>query len=428
MGQYIGARYVPRFMGTYDPTQIYEALDVVDNGLGTSYISRIPTPANTPLTNTTYWKVYGASSGAIINLQNQIDDMKDGTVPGSLQAQIDDNTSDITALSNKVAVFDDNALNTNFSNRKIVFLGDSYNYTDGGWISKLIARLSLNSANVYDYTVTGHGFNNGQWLNDLTNFVTDHNNIVNDITDIIIIGGVNDSTVSALSALRSQINAFVAYAAVNLPNAFISVAFVGSATQQSTVMADRTYSRRMQALSLYKECLNKKNCRLLAGTFNALCQYTLFDADGLHPNQYGNDKIVESVAQALLSGKADVILGDSNADTTYLFNVESGVVNDFSFLNVGQWLLPNNTTIPVAGGSTTAYTQLPATVSLANAPKTYAMVEEPDGSKHWIVVWVSEHWMQCQSIEISSNVYTPISLPNGGRIFNLRFIKPTADM
>lgn len=75
MGQYIGARYVPKFMGLYDNTQTYEALCVVDNGLGTSYISKIPTPAGTPLTNTTYWIVYGAASGAIINLQNQIDNI-----------------------------------------------------------------------------------------------------------------------------------------------------------------------------------------------------------------------------------------------------------------------------------------------------------------------------------------------------------------
>ena len=72
--EYIGARYVPKFSDNpYDPTQDYEALTVVDNGMGTSYITKIPTPAGTPLTNTTHWHIYGASSGAIINLQNQID-------------------------------------------------------------------------------------------------------------------------------------------------------------------------------------------------------------------------------------------------------------------------------------------------------------------------------------------------------------------
>ena len=73
MRQYIGARYVPRFMGTYDVTQQYEALDVVDNGMGTSYVAKIPTPPGTPLTDTTHWAIYGAASGAVVNLQNQID-------------------------------------------------------------------------------------------------------------------------------------------------------------------------------------------------------------------------------------------------------------------------------------------------------------------------------------------------------------------
>ena len=59
--QYIGARYVPRFMGTYDNTQQYEALDVVDNGSGTSYIARKIVPPGTPLTDTEYWFVYDCS-------------------------------------------------------------------------------------------------------------------------------------------------------------------------------------------------------------------------------------------------------------------------------------------------------------------------------------------------------------------------------
>lgn len=71
--KYVGARYVPKFMGTYDATQSYENMCVVDNGLGTSYISQKPVPAGTPLTDSSYWALYGASSGAIINLQNQID-------------------------------------------------------------------------------------------------------------------------------------------------------------------------------------------------------------------------------------------------------------------------------------------------------------------------------------------------------------------
>jgi hypothetical protein len=95
--RYIGARYVPRFMGTYDNTQVYEALDVVDDGASTTYIAKVPVPANTPLSNTTYWSIYG-DFGAIATLEQEIADMKDGTVTGSLQYQINANDDEIADM------------------------------------------------------------------------------------------------------------------------------------------------------------------------------------------------------------------------------------------------------------------------------------------------------------------------------------------
>ena len=83
MNEYIGARYVPKFMDTYDPTTSYEALCVVDNGMGTSYISKKPTPAGTPLTNRDYWAIYGSPNGAITHLQDEIDDINDLIADGA---------------------------------------------------------------------------------------------------------------------------------------------------------------------------------------------------------------------------------------------------------------------------------------------------------------------------------------------------------
>lgn len=97
--QYVGARYVPRFIeGGWDPTQRYEALDVVDNGMGTSYIAKMPVPAGTPLTDTTYWFLYGSISGAIIHLQDQIDTIVNTTIPGVTGDLSDLTTTDKTNL------------------------------------------------------------------------------------------------------------------------------------------------------------------------------------------------------------------------------------------------------------------------------------------------------------------------------------------
>lgn len=95
--QYIGARYVPKFVGEYDVTQVYEALDVVDNGSGTTYIAKKPVPANTPLNNTEYWMVYGSSSGAILDLQGRV-----------------------TTLENKFPI------ESNDESRHMIVLGDSF--------------------------------------------------------------------------------------------------------------------------------------------------------------------------------------------------------------------------------------------------------------------------------------------------------------
>lgn len=100
--EYIGARYVPRFTGLYDATTAYEPLDVVDNGMGTCYIARIPTPPNTPLTDTTYWFLYGASSGAIINLQNQVNGIVSDIAQMNTNTYVMHETGDDTARDNEL--------------------------------------------------------------------------------------------------------------------------------------------------------------------------------------------------------------------------------------------------------------------------------------------------------------------------------------
>lgn len=153
--EYVGARYVPRFMGTLDPTQIYDALDVVDNGSGTSYIARKTVPAGTPLSDTEFWFVYGASSGAIIQLQNDMITAQNDI--GNLQTDMTAAQGAITSLTGSVgAIFDGTFLN----NKKVVVYGDSTAVTHNGTSYMKIACKAAD-ATLTNRAVGGSRMNSG---------------------------------------------------------------------------------------------------------------------------------------------------------------------------------------------------------------------------------------------------------------------------
>ena len=157
--QYIGARYVPRFLGTYIGTQDYEPLDVVDNGMGTSYISKIPTPAGTPLTDTDHWAIYGTTNAAIINLQNQID-----------------------VINANLAII----------NGSILCIGNSYVQRD------VTGKLQTLFAHSYRKTSGGTGFadrtgNPTTYLDLLVAAINDPDIPNDEITDIIFVSAMGDT-------------------------------------------------------------------------------------------------------------------------------------------------------------------------------------------------------------------------------------------
>lgn len=67
--KYIGARYVPKFMGAWDKASEYAALSVVYAN-EQSYVSRKTVPANTEITNTEFW-IKSADWNAQVTQYNQ---------------------------------------------------------------------------------------------------------------------------------------------------------------------------------------------------------------------------------------------------------------------------------------------------------------------------------------------------------------------
>ena len=299
--QYIGARYVPRFLGMWNNITQYEALDVVDNGSGTSYIARKIVPAGTPLTNPEFWFIYGASSGAILDLQDRMNSAE----------------NDIANLNEEVGRLVD---------RKIVFIGDSYagdlvpnNYIE---IAAGILGLTANT-DYYLSAVGGAGFYGDSGsvtflarLQALDSTITDKDSI----TDIIILGGINDRDAS-VSDMDQRMAEFNTYARANYPNAKISLGAIGWSTNTGYL---NNYIDRV--IPTYSKCGK------YGWTFYNNIMYTLhcrsFMADSLHPTQDAHYLLAYNLVDCILHGSCNVEYVMDNDSTRpdalkYTFTVNS---------------------------------------------------------------------------------------------------------
>lgn len=269
MRQYIGARYMPKFLGTYDATTAYEALSVVDNGMGTSYVANQPVPAGTPLTNTTYWAVYGASSGAIIHLQDEIDDINDN----------------IDYLEESLA--------GESGADETMFIADSFGYN-------IVTQLENNYgfAITYNGVEGGSGFNNDQYLNKLEALaptVADPDKL----KYIIAIGGTNDCETALYTTIEAKVTAFCVRARALFPKARILVGFV------ATLYASDRVARRLLKATVkqsYIQGVNKANvgAEFIDNLTEAVanCWY-LLDSDRAHPNALGAERESNIIMQAI---------------------------------------------------------------------------------------------------------------------------------
>lgn len=285
--QYIGARYCPRFTGLYDNTQSYEALDVVDNGSGTSYIAKKPTPANTPLTDTDYWFLYGSTNGAIINLQQQIDDMKDGSLAGSLQNQINENTDDIKNLE----VLADGEYIRSLDPSELLVVADSFGQNPLGNVLNGF-NTCLNGIN----TLVQGGATFGTFATLLTNYTGDKD----DIKSIILIGGTNQHSVASVETDFDSIKT----AAEDYPNAKIYIAFIKSNFDDAS---ERALVNPLLA-EIKKQCLTHNF--LFMGNFNH-CLYPTFaiiGSDGIHPTPSGGDRIGSAIFNKYANGIDEPLL------------------------------------------------------------------------------------------------------------------------
>ena len=190
--------------------------------------------------------------------------------------------------------------------KKYIFIGDSYNTTDtpqGGvpivpWSTDLVAYLGLTPNDYYNSGVSGAGWVNGNtFLNQLQTIVggltTDEKN---SITDIVVLGGINDAVGTDI---YTAIKDFASYVTTNLPNAMITIGCISWAKGT----ANRTNLR--DKFQVYNNMSVRKNIRVLGNIFTAFHNYLHYQPDG-HPNSSGSMTIAYFVANALKGGENNV--------------------------------------------------------------------------------------------------------------------------
>ena len=300
MKQYTGARYVPTYyQNSLDPTSSeweanvqYDPLTIVSLPNLHSYQSKKFVPANigSPASNPEYWYDQGYANAYCQALQDQIDDMKDGTVPGSLQEQIDTNTSDITALTNFI------------TNRYFIFQGDSYSlqntYGFDTWPKRVANYMGLTNDNYTILANDGGGFvdtgHEGTFKSQLQN-----NPINKAVTDIVICAGANDRLYTGIQ-IQNAISDYIAEAKTMYGNDVrIHIAMIGWSTTQETALQILNVS-----YPAYKDGAIRYGAHWLECPTSALLFASDF-YDNLHPNGTGQIKIAYSIYEALNGNYAD---------------------------------------------------------------------------------------------------------------------------
>lgn len=146
---YVGNRYVPIFADPveWDSLRTYEALTIVTY-YGTSYTSRKPVPAGTPLSDREYWVVTGNYNSQVEAYRRETEELSETVTGfgetitgmqetiGEVQGDIADIEGDITSLGHSVTkIYDtmsDMIANFVESDKYCVVLKPTFDLADGG--------------------------------------------------------------------------------------------------------------------------------------------------------------------------------------------------------------------------------------------------------------------------------------------------------
>lgn len=308
----------------WDITKQYEPLTIVQDG-EKLYLSYQPVPAGTDITNTDYWQ-------PVFNMQEFYD-------------MIDDLDDRLTQKVQDLTKYVDNSTVKNNSARHLLYVGDSYStWHNARLYTEFVNHCGIPSAQCHSVAVSGSAFNDGSFLTQIANYPGDRN----EITDIIVVGGINDALLQYniigypdITNLVNAMKTFYEYATQNYPNATVHLAYVGGTLTSSQYYTSLHPAKsQMMAFFAYTSSASTIGYKVL-NAYNIIhLTPSYYSEDGLHPNVEGAVAIGSAVAAAFNKDPALAIRPTFRSTATYgstfartgTVNITYEIVNDVTML------------------------------------------------------------------------------------------------
>lgn len=217
------------------------------------------------------------------------------------------------------------------TDRKFIFIGDSYGVhtTARGtsWIEFVISKLGLTlNSNAYISAEGSCGFLGDPNIQSDKTFLRKLQEAYsavddpNEITDIIIGGGVNDSTYNS-TQITGAISTFMTYAKTNFPNAKVSLGMISWAKSKTYL---NTFAKIIMCY---------QNIRNFGGTYiegSECCwHYNSFLYDLVHPTEGASELIAQCIINYINCGTGAYSYGQLATGTVTgenSFNLSSGAI------------------------------------------------------------------------------------------------------
>ena len=206
-------------------------------------------------------------------------------------------------------------ISTITNRRRIIAIGDSYGADNGsfwtGWVNCLKNIDKYDE--VYGAGVGGAGFvNKTEGSNFLDILKSVNTGVANSsITDIIVMGGYNDASVSAdRNAIYNAMKEFVSYANNKYPNAKLHLGFIAfNRFDSATQMRIDTYMGIYQQYGILAGFTFYRNLYFVLKKTSFVFNVSGNPNSGFHPNTDGNNEVALQALNCIRNGECHVHYG-----------------------------------------------------------------------------------------------------------------------